>query len=44
VEADWFEMKQIRSRRMANAVWIPLRAVEAVREEGQTAIWAKKFT
>ncbi len=35
MQADWIEMKQIRKRRIADAVWIPLRAVETIREEGR---------
>ena len=34
MKADWFEMKEIRKRRVSDAVWIPLRAVETVIEEG----------
>jgi hypothetical protein len=35
VEADWFEMKQIRKRRIADAVWIPLHSIETILEEGE---------
>ncbi len=35
MNADWFEMKEIRRRRFANAVWIPLHAEEPVVEEGR---------
>jgi hypothetical protein len=35
MKADWFEMKEIRRRRIADAVWIPLRAVETLIEEGK---------
>jgi hypothetical protein len=35
MEANWLEMKQIRKRRIADAVWVPLHAVETIRTEGQ---------
>lgn len=35
MKADWFEMKEIRGRRIADAVWIPLRVAETIVEEGE---------
>jgi hypothetical protein len=35
MKADWFEMKEIRRRRIADAVWIPLRAIETIIKEGE---------
>jgi hypothetical protein len=35
MEADWFEMKDIRRRRIADAVWIPLRSVETITKVGK---------
>jgi hypothetical protein len=35
VDQAWFEMVAIRRRRLANAVWIPLRVAEWVEEDGQ---------
>ena len=35
MKADWFEMKEFRKRRVADAVWIPLRAVETIIKEGE---------
>lgn len=32
---EWFEMADIRRRRFANAVWIPLRAVQKVESVGR---------
>ena len=31
---DWFEMRNLRRRRFENSVWIPLRAVEIIEENG----------
>jgi hypothetical protein len=31
---EWFEMPQLRRRRFADAVWIPLRALQTISEEG----------
>jgi hypothetical protein len=33
-ERTWFEMADIRRRRLANAVWIPLRQSETLASEG----------
>ena len=35
MNADWFDMKDIRKRRLADAVWIPLRVSETLSEEGE---------
>jgi hypothetical protein len=35
MKADWFEMKEIRKRRLADAVWIPLRVEEPLIAEGK---------
>jgi hypothetical protein len=34
VNQDWFEMPEIRRRKLANAVWIPLRAIHQIEEIG----------
>lgn len=34
MEQSWFEMAEIRRRKFANAVWIPLRAIHSVQELG----------
>ncbi len=31
---DWFEMKDVRRRRLATSVWIPLRAVQTLEKHG----------
>jgi hypothetical protein len=31
---DWFEMKDVRRRRLATSVWIPLRAVQTIEKHG----------
>ncbi|NLN43300.1 MAG: hypothetical protein GX152_03685 [Methanosarcina sp.] len=33
---NWFEMPDVRRRTFANAVWIPLRAMNSIREEGKS--------
>ena len=35
MKPDWFEMKEVRKRRFANAVWIPLRVSETIIKEGE---------
>src|ERR1700719_2284695 len=35
VDQTWFEMPAIRRRRLANAVWIPLRVAEWIEEAGE---------
>lgn len=35
VDQSWFEMAAIRRRRLANAVWIPLRVAEWIEEVGR---------
>lgn len=35
VGADWFEMHEIRKRRINRAVWIPLRAMEHLEQRGK---------
>lgn len=35
MKAEWFEMKEIRKRRLGDAVWIPLRAEETLIKEGK---------
>src|SRR5260221_4275808 len=35
MKVEWFEMKDIRNRRIADAVWIPLRTIESIIEEGK---------
>lgn len=35
MDADWFEMKEIRRRRIADAVWVPLRTIETIIDEGE---------
>jgi hypothetical protein len=34
VEQKWFEMPEVRRRKLANAVWIPLRAIHRIEEIG----------
>lgn len=31
---DWFEMKDVRRRRLTTSVWIPLRAVQTIEKQG----------
>jgi len=35
MDQSWFEMADVRRRRFAKAVWIPLRAIHVICEEGQ---------
>lgn len=35
INQNWFEMPDERRRTFANAVWIPLRAINSIREEGK---------
>ena len=35
MDQSWFEMRDIRRRKLANAVWIPLRAVHRLQEIGR---------
>jgi hypothetical protein len=35
VDKTWFEMKDVRKRRLIDAVWIPLRLAEHVSQEGE---------
>ncbi len=35
MEQQWFEMSEIRRRRLAEAVWIPLRWIEQIRRDGR---------
>ena len=35
MEQDWFEMKDVRKRKLDNAVWVPLRANYRARASGQ---------
>lgn len=34
MDKTWFEMKEIRKRRMSNAVWLPLRVSDRMTHEG----------
>ena len=34
MEQKWFEMPEVRRRKLANAVWIPLRAIHRIEEIG----------
>lgn len=34
IDQTWFEMRDIRRRRLENSVWIPLRRVETIKSEG----------
>jgi len=34
VDQNWFEMPEVRRRKLANAVWIPLRAIHRIEEIG----------
>jgi hypothetical protein len=35
MDKSWFELKEIRRRRLADAVWIPLRVAEQVEKKGE---------
>lgn len=35
MEQNWFEMRDIRQRKLASAVWIPLRAIDRIEETGK---------
>lgn len=34
IEQAWFEMAEIRKRRITNAVWVPLRAINTIKKTG----------
>ena len=35
MDQNWFEMPEVRRRKLANAVWIPLRAIHRIEEIGR---------
>jgi hypothetical protein len=38
MDQRWFEMSDVRRRRLATAVWIPLRAAQTIEEEGRYGV------